>query len=67
MAKTIAVSNDVYELLKKTKLPTESFSDVIRRGLKKSLKLSDVWGSGTIGREDWVEARKILQSSELVT
>ncbi|TLX99763.1 MAG: PIN domain-containing protein [Thaumarchaeota archaeon] len=34
MARTIAVSDDVYELLKKFKLPGESFSGVIRRGLK---------------------------------
>ena len=35
MARTIAVSDDVHELLVKSKLPNESFSDVIRRSLKK--------------------------------
>jgi len=31
MAKTIAIANDVYELLTKEKRGSESFSDVIRR------------------------------------
>ena len=31
MAKTIAIANDVYEMLSKEKLEGESFSDVIRR------------------------------------
>ena len=67
MAKTIAVSNDVYDLLRRAKLPGESFSDVIRRGMKKGVKLSDVWGSGTITHKDWLRARRILHGSEEVT
>jgi len=66
MAKTIAVSDEVYELLKKTKLPGESFSVAIRRNLKKN-KLSDIIGSGTITREDWREARPHLRSAESTT
>ena len=31
MAKTIAIANDVYEMLAKEKRPHESFSDVLRR------------------------------------
>ena len=31
MAKTIAIANDVYEMLSREKLEGESFSDVIRR------------------------------------
>ena len=31
MAKTIAIANDVYEMLTKEKRPDESFSDVLRR------------------------------------
>ena len=35
MAKTIAVSDEIYELLSRAKVKDESFSDVIRRLLKK--------------------------------
>jgi len=66
MAKTIAISDEVYELLKKTKLPGESFSMTIRRNLKKN-KLSDIVGSGTISLEDWREARMRLLSAETRT
>ena len=31
MAKTIAIANDVYEMLSKEKRPGESFSEVLRR------------------------------------
>jgi len=41
MAKTIAVSDDVYEMLSKAKMKGESFSDVIRRLLKRQ-KISDI-------------------------
>lgn len=52
MAKTIAVSDDVYEVLAKIKLPGESFSDVIRRSLRKGARLSDIAGSKTISRKE---------------
>jgi predicted CopG family antitoxin len=61
MAKTIAVSDDVYELLVKSKLPNESFSDVIRRALKKGMKLSDIAGSRTITKEDWKKVEKAFE------
>lgn len=41
MAKTIAISDDVYEMLSKAKMKGESFSDVIRRLLKQR-RISDV-------------------------
>jgi len=66
MAKTIAISDEVYELLKKTRLPGESFSMTIRRNLRKN-KLSEIVGSGTISREDWREARMRLLSAETRT
>ncbi len=67
MAKNIAVSDDVYELLRKVKLPGESFSDVIRRGLKQGTRLSDIRGSGTISKEDWLKVRKTIRKSEAIT
>jgi len=66
MAKTTAISDEVYELLKKTRLPGESFSVAIRRNLKKN-KLADIIGSGTISLDDWREARDRLLSAETRT
>ena len=63
MARTIAISDEVYELLKKSKLPSESFSSVIRRSLRKG-KLGDIAGSGTISKTDWERARKRLSMAE---
>ena len=62
MAKTIAVSDDVYKLLVKSKLPKESFSDVIRRSLKKGMSLSDIAGSCTVTEEDW---KKVTEAFKL--
>jgi len=61
MAKTIAVSDDVYDLLVKSKLPNESFSDVIRRSIKKGIRLSDIAGSKTISEEDWKKVTKAFK------
>jgi predicted CopG family antitoxin len=66
MAKTIAISDEVYELLKKSRLPGESFSVTIRRNLKKN-KLADIIGSGTISLDDWREIRARLLSAETRT
>jgi len=62
MARTIAVSDEVYELLVKSKLPNESFSDVIRRSLKRGMKLSDIAGSHTISKEDWERVSKAFET-----
>lgn len=64
MAKTIAVSDEVYELLMKSKLPDESFSETIRRALKKGMKLSDIAGSGTVTREEWVKVAKVFEKQK---
>lgn len=64
MAKTIAVSDDVYELLVKSKLPNESFSDVIRRSLKKGMRLSDIAGSLTISKEEWDKVEKVFETQK---
>jgi len=61
MAKTIAVSDDVYELLLKSKLRNESFSETIRRALKKGMKLSDISGSRTVTKEDWQKATRAFK------
>ena len=63
MARTIAVSDDVYELLKKSKLPSESFSAVIRRSLKRG-KLSEIAGSHTLSTSDWRKVKTVLLESD---
>jgi len=67
MTKTITVSDDVYELLVKAKLPNESFSDVIRRSIKKGMKISDIAGSKTISEEDWKKVLKAFKPHEKPT
>ena len=41
MAKTIAISDEVYEMLSKAKMKGESFSDVIKRLLRRQ-RISDI-------------------------
>ena len=67
MAKTIAVSDEVYKKLKKARVPGESFSATIKRSLERKPRLSSVVGSGTLSREDWSETKKILEKSERKT
>jgi len=61
VARTIAISDEVYEMLKKLKLPGESFSDVIKRLIKRGGRLSDIAGSGTITKEGWEELKKLRE------
>ncbi|MCP8308185.1 MAG: antitoxin VapB family protein [archaeon] len=67
MAKTIAVSDEVYEMLQRAKLPGESFSEVIKRSLKRGSKLMDIFGSHTISKEDWEEVKRILHKAQIRT
>lgn len=66
MARTIAISDEVYELLKRSKLPGESFSTVIKRSLHKR-KLSEIAGHGTLSRDDWAKAKESLAEAETMT
>ena len=59
LAKTIAVSNEVYEVLKKIKLPGESFSDVIMRLIKRRGSLLDIVGSNTVAEDGWKNVNKV--------
>jgi predicted CopG family antitoxin len=63
VARAIAISDEVYELLKRSKLPGESFSSVIKRGLQ-SRKLSEIAGSGTLSAADWRAARARLDEAD---
>lgn len=66
LAKTIAISDDVYELLSGSKMPGESFSDVIRRRLRRA-PLSDLAGKRTLTSEEWKEAERQLAAAEQET
>ncbi len=67
MAKVIAVSGEVYLLLKRAKRPDESFSKVIKRSLEGTSKLSDIVGSKTISTEDWKKVKAKIKKTEAVT
>jgi predicted CopG family antitoxin len=53
--------------LRKVKLPGESFSDVIRRILSRRVKLTDIYGSGTISKADWIRVQRTIRESEEIT
>lgn len=63
MAKNIAVSDDVYKLLSRLRLPGESFSDTIRR-LAKIPKLSEIAGTKTVTREQWLSVQAAFKTQE---
>lgn len=67
MAKTIAVSDETYDLLKSSKGDGESFSELIKRSLKKRSGLSKLIGNKTLDRKDWIKVKKIIEESELKT
>jgi len=67
MAKRIAIFDDMDELLRKVELPGESFSDVIRRGFNRGVKLTDIYGSGTLSKADWIRVQKTIRESEKIT
>lgn len=65
MARTIAVSNEVYEMLKKIKLPDESFSDVIMKLIKRRGSLLDIVGSKIITEKGWKMLMKYRMKSNI--
>jgi predicted CopG family antitoxin len=58
MAKTIAVSDEIYELLLRAKMKDESFSDVIRRLLKRK-DLTEV--PKVFDEEEWAKVAKAFE------
>lgn len=66
MARTIAISDEVYELLTRAKLPGESFSSVIKRNFRRG-RLAEISGTAILSEADWEAARKELASSEELT
>ena len=66
MARTIAISDEVYELLKRAKLPGESFSTVIKRNLRRG-RLSEIAGTSILSVEDWQATKRELATFEELT
>jgi len=63
MAKTIAVANDVYEMLAKDKRRGESFSDVLRRWRRSKPSLMDSFGLwGDMPEEEFRRIKKAIES-----
>jgi predicted CopG family antitoxin len=67
MAKTIAVSDEVYKKLKKARMPGESFSSAIKRSLEARPKLSEIAGTPLLSLKDWTETQKELAKTERKT
>lgn len=67
MAKTIAVSDEVYKKLKKARLPGESFSSAIKRILETRPKLSELIGDRILSPEDWAKTRRVLNKAQRKT
>lgn len=59
MVKTITVTNEAYEALKKLKTGEESFSEVIKRVAKPTFNIGDYLG--ILPKEDLDKARKALR------
>jgi predicted CopG family antitoxin len=66
LARRIAISDEVYELLKRSKLPGEGFSTVIKRNLQRG-KLSEISGTPVLSKDDWAATRKVIAEAEALT
>jgi len=63
MARSVMLSDEVYEALKMAKLPGESFSDVIRRLLRMSKpRISELAGKGTFSKKEWSKIVKAFEA-----
>ncbi|MHA1593143.1 MAG: antitoxin VapB family protein [Candidatus Baldrarchaeia archaeon] len=52
MTCAITIADDVYNMLRRPKLPSESFSDVIRRLIKSRPKIADIAKMNILSREE---------------
>ena len=56
--KTISIMDDVYKLLLRNKMRSESFSDVIRRNLKKKRDIMEFAGALMGNANEWGDIKK---------
>ncbi|MBD3189608.1 MAG: hypothetical protein GF308_03145 [Candidatus Heimdallarchaeota archaeon] len=66
MAKTIPISDELYDLLAKLKRPDEDFTDVIMRSLKMTTTLADLAGRETIPKDKGEELRSFFARRETI-
>lgn len=64
MAKNIAVSDELYNILSKLKRPNESFTEVIMRSIKYSTSLMDIAGEEIIPANEWERIKQIFHKKE---
>lgn len=64
MAKNIAVSDELYNILSKLKRPKESFTEVIMRSIKYSTSLMDIAGEEIIPAKEWEKIKQIFHKKE---
>jgi len=65
MAKTIAIANDVYQILSEDKRDDESFSDVIRRWRRNRGSLLDCYGLwGDIPEKEFREMEAAIYGAD---
>ena len=67
MARTIAVSDEIYKILSQQKLPGESFTDVIRRLAMQRGMLMELANIKTITTEEWATIKSELNNSQIKT
>jgi len=63
LTRTIEVSDEVYQLLKRSKRPSESFSMVVGRILGKG-KLADIAGTAILSKKDWAATKRMMEEAE---
>ncbi len=66
MARNIAISDDVYERLKRLKRKNDSFSDVIRRLLPPRGQLMEIAGTKTFTEAEWDEVERAFREDILL-
>jgi len=66
LANTIIVSEEVYEMLKKFKRPSESFSDAIKRAIKRCTSITDITGIGIFDENDMAALERIKEEKRLL-
>ena len=64
MARTIAVSDEIYKILSQQKLPGESFTDVIRRLAMQRGMLMELANTKTITTKEWTAIKSELDNSQ---
>lgn len=63
VTKTITITEKAYHLLKRNKLPGESFSEALLRILDQNRSLDDLFGAWDGDEDEWTQIQATLHSS----